>query len=278
MRDAEKQSLWVRNVATKSDVQVLAPDVVDFAGLSFSPDGNYIYFVRSDKTTENYRYLYQMPVLGGSPRQLVRDIDSPIDFSPDGSRFVFQRGVPERNVIEVRIAQADGSGERLVATLPANAGFMFGATWSPDGNTLAAPTLGVGNEANWQLNVINVADGRVRPLVSAGGRLVGRAVWMPDGNSLIAPVAEATLGRGQLQSIDYPKGELHRFTNDLSDYTAALDVTHDGKTLAAIQRTRSSEHLDCPGSGLISGSPDHFGRAGLQCCRARPVRQGAGHQ
>ena len=29
------------------------------------------------------------------------------------------------------------------------------------------PTLGVGNEANWQLNVINVADGQVRPLVSA---------------------------------------------------------------------------------------------------------------
>ena len=49
MRDAEKQSLWVRNVVTKSDVQVLAPDVVEIAGLSFSPDGNYIYFVRSDK-------------------------------------------------------------------------------------------------------------------------------------------------------------------------------------------------------------------------------------
>jgi WD40 repeat protein len=61
---------------------------------------------------------------------------------------------------------------------------------------------------------------------------------MPDGNSLIAPVTEVTMGRGQLQSIDYPKGELHRFTNDLSDYTAALDVTRDGKILAAIQRVR----------------------------------------
>src|SRR5271163_4457495 len=47
LTDGEQQSLWVRNVATKSDVQVLAPDVVSFAGLSFSPDGNYVYFVRS---------------------------------------------------------------------------------------------------------------------------------------------------------------------------------------------------------------------------------------
>ncbi len=238
MRDGEKQSLWVRNVATKSDVQVLAPDVVEIPGLSFSPDGNYIYFVRSDKSTENFRYLYQMPVLGGSPRQLIRDIDSSIDFSPDGSHFVFERGVPDRSVIEVWTTQADGTGERLVATLPAYAGFIFGATWSPDGNTLAASTLGVGNDASWQLNAVNVADGRVRTLFSGGGRGIGRAVWMPDGNSLIAAVGETTLGRGQLQSIDYPKGELHRFTNDLSDYTAALDVTHDGKTLAAIQRTR----------------------------------------
>ena len=261
LRDAEKQSLWVRNVATKSDVQVLAPDVVEFAGLNFSQDGNYIYFVRSDKTTENYRYLYQMPVLGGSPRQLVRDIDTPIDFSPDGSHFVFQRGIPAQNVVEIRIAQADGTGERLLATLPANAGFQFGPTWSPDGNTIAVPTVGVGSEVNWQLNLVTVADGRVRPLFSSGGRLVGRAVWMPDGNSLVAPVAESTLGRSQLQSIDYPKGELHRFTNDLSDYDPDLDVTHDGKTLAAIQRTHTSDIWIAPAADssqarqITSGEP-----------------------
>ena len=169
MRDGEKQSLWVRNVVTKSDVQVLAPDMVEFSGPSFSPDGNYIYFVRSDKTTENYRYLYQMPVLGGSPRQLIRDIDTPVDFSPDGKQIVFPRGVPERSVIEIRIAQADGTGERLLATLPAYAAFQLGATWSPDGATVAVPTVGVGSNDHWQLNVINVADGRVRPLFSSGG-------------------------------------------------------------------------------------------------------------
>jgi serine/threonine protein kinase len=70
LRDAEKQSLRVQNVATRSDVQVLAPDVVEFVGVTFSPDGDHIYLVRSDKTTDKYRYLYEMPVLGGPPRQL----------------------------------------------------------------------------------------------------------------------------------------------------------------------------------------------------------------
>jgi hypothetical protein len=65
LRDAEKQSLWVRQVATGSDVQVLAPDVVNYQGLAMSPDGNYVYFVRSDKTTTLFQYLYVMPGAGG---------------------------------------------------------------------------------------------------------------------------------------------------------------------------------------------------------------------
>jgi Tol biopolymer transport system component len=119
----------------------------------------------------------------------------------------------------------------------------------------------VGSDASWLLNVITVADGHVRTLFSGGGRGIGRAVWMPDGNSLIAPVSEVTLGRGQLQSVDYSTGELHRFTNDLSDYTAALDVTHDGRTLAAIQRARVSNIWTAPAANssqarqLTSGEP-----------------------
>jgi Tol biopolymer transport system component/predicted Ser/Thr protein kinase len=242
LRDAEMQSLRVQNVATRSDVQVLAPDVVDFTGVTFSPDGNYIYFVRSDKTTAQFRYLYQMPVLGGTARQLIRDVDATIDFSPDGKQFVFQRGVPEHLSVEVRVAQADGSGERLLATLGAtNSVFQYGPTWSPDGKTIAISALGSGKDSNWAIYTINLADGKVRQIVSLDGRFAGRPVWLPDSDGLIATVAEGTLGRGQLQLIDYPTGEMHRFTNDLSSYAAALDMTRDGRMLAAIQMTRISD-------------------------------------
>ncbi|MFY9559647.1 MAG: protein kinase [Terriglobales bacterium] len=246
LRDAEKQSLRIQNVATHSDVQVLAPDLVEFVGVTFSPDGNYIYFVRSDKTTAQFRYLYQMAVLGGPARQLVRDVDAPIDFSPDGKQFVFQRGVPEHLSVEVRIAQADGSGERMLASLSANSVFQYGPTWSPDGKTVAISALGIGKDTNWGLNTINVADGKVRPLVPLDGRFAGRPVWAPAGGALVTSVGETTLGRGQLQSIDYPSGEMHRFTNDLSDYSAALDMTRDGKLLAVIQRTRVSDVWTAP--------------------------------
>jgi len=241
LRDAENQSLRVQNVATRSDVQVLAPDVVDFAGVTFSPDGDHIYFVRSDKTTDKFRYLYEIPVLGGAPRQIVRDLDAPIDFSPDGKRFAFQRGIPETQSVEVRMANADGSGERLIAAIPANTNFQYGPTWSPDGKTIAIAVLGSDKDVNWAVKVVNTADGKVGTLVSLGGRFVGRPLWAPDGGLVVATVSETTLGRGQLQTIAYPNGEMHRATNDLSDYSTAIDMTRDGRMLAAIQRTRVSD-------------------------------------
>ena len=49
LREGEKQSLNVRQVATGSDVQILPPDEVVIWSLTFSPDANYIDFVRSEK-------------------------------------------------------------------------------------------------------------------------------------------------------------------------------------------------------------------------------------
>jgi WD40 repeat protein len=85
--EGEKQSLMVRQVATGSDVPVIPPDVVAFYGLSFSPDGQYIYFTGSGKENPNFSQLYKIPVLGGTPVEIIRDIDSSPAFSPDGKRF-----------------------------------------------------------------------------------------------------------------------------------------------------------------------------------------------
>jgi Tol biopolymer transport system component/predicted Ser/Thr protein kinase len=232
--NAEQQSLWVRNVATKSDVQVLTPDAVAFAGLSFSPDGNYIYFTRSDKSTNNFRYLYVMPVLGGAPRQLIRDVDTGVSFSPDGRQMVFLRGVPGRRVTEVRLANVDGSGDRLLVTLQSPAFNMIGAAWSPDGTGIAVPSFQLGKENKWVLSVIQVADGSIRELYS-GPDPPGRPAWLPDGKALVVPFGILKELRQQLMIVDYPSGEKRRFTNDLTNYGFYVDMTSDGQMLVAIE-------------------------------------------
>jgi eukaryotic-like serine/threonine-protein kinase len=241
LMNGEQQSLWVRNVATKSDVQVLAPEFVWFSGLTFSPDGNYIYMVRSDKGILKFHSLYVMPVLGGPQTQLLRDTDGPISFSPDGMQFVFTRGVlQERSVVEIRIANTDGSRERLVATLPTYLSVIHGAAWSPDGRTIVASTMPRSKGKRFVLNAINVADGQVRELYS-GWETIGRPAWMPDGNSLIVPMEPVhqelpTPNGTQLWTISFPRGEAKRLTNDLADYGTNVDVARDGRMLVAMEK------------------------------------------
>src|SRR5580704_16972104 len=83
-----RESLWLRNIPTNSDTQVVPPEALHYLGVRFSPDGNYLYFVRGE-VAEALSYLYRAPVLGGTPQKLVTDVDSNITFSPDGQHLAY---------------------------------------------------------------------------------------------------------------------------------------------------------------------------------------------
>ncbi len=264
LREGEMESLNVRQVATGSDVQILPPDAVTFAGLTFSPDGNYIYFVRSKETNLLYNDLYQMPVLGGTPRQLVRDIDAPVSFSPDGRQFAFIRGVPDKDEVHLLVAQADGSGERLLARIPAvvMGGFFFGPAWSPDGKTIVVTRSEITMGIKSVVSTVAVSDGKLSD-VYRSSNYVGQARWLADGSGLLAAIGDPSQGfRGQLWHISIPGGEARRVTNDLLDYELySLDLTRDRKTLVAIESRTDSDVWVAPAGDasrarrITSGGP-----------------------
>ena len=84
-------SLWIRQTAAMSDVQIVPPSDVRYDGLTFAPDGNFVYYV-TYAGTGGVAALYRIPVLGGSPQRVLEDIDSRISFAPDGERFTFVSG------------------------------------------------------------------------------------------------------------------------------------------------------------------------------------------
>src|SRR6202451_3276888 len=83
-----QQSLWLRNVPPNSNTQIVPPSDDRSKAVSFSRDGNSIFFIKDEKAEKGVYSLYRAPVLGGNPERIVHDIGSNISFSPDRARFV----------------------------------------------------------------------------------------------------------------------------------------------------------------------------------------------
>jgi DNA-binding winged helix-turn-helix (wHTH) protein/Tol biopolymer transport system component len=232
----EKESLHLRQVATGSDIEILPPGP-EFHGLTFSPDGTNVYFVRSEPNDPYFKNLYSVPVLGGSARQMIADVDASVSFSPDGSQFVFERTVLSRNVIELRIANADGSGERLLSSVRnMDTGFLrLGPSWSPDGRSILCPFRTLGQEVRMALLSVSVPDGAISEIYSDRTPFA-HPVWLSD-KELLLVRNDPESQRGELWTISYPNGKAQRFTNDLIDYDGPLDVAGGQETVVAVAVT-----------------------------------------
>ena len=238
-RDSKGSGLWLRQISSGSDVQILPSEEPDFRGLTFSPDGNSIYFVRTRKDTGTFKDLFAIPVLGGAYRLLTRDIDAPVSFSPDGHQFAYSRGMPSPARVEIRIANTDGSRDRLLAAIDGTSySFQTGAAWSPNGRTIAVSFMLRGERSGYVLDYISVSDGSIRELFWNAG-VIGRPLWLPESDKVLVEVDDSS-GRGQLWTIAVANGDRRRVTNDLSNWGIRIDTTRDARKVAAIQWSLSA--------------------------------------
>ncbi len=178
-------SLWLRNVPTNSMTQVQPPADVWYGqnALSFSPDGNYLYFARSDPGTPALKFLYRAPLLGGTPEKLAEDVDSNATFSPDGRKFAFLRdGNPEPGKYRLIVRSVDSGEETVLASGPSSQG-LFEPTWSPDGKTILCLAAQFGGAISG-LTAVDAKTGQQRLFLSSADNLAS-PTWMPDGHGLL---------------------------------------------------------------------------------------------
>jgi Tol biopolymer transport system component/DNA-binding winged helix-turn-helix (wHTH) protein len=261
-----EQSLWVRQVATTSNVQVVPPAELRYRGVTFSADGVYIYYVAYEKN-HNLGTLSVVPTLGGTPRKLVEDVDSPAAVSPDGKRLAFERNYPSRWETVLIVVNADGTGEKTLLTRKRPDYFSTdGPSWSPDGKMLACAAGSRDAHGPYMTVVgVNVDDGTEKPLTTQRWNYVGQVAWQDDGQGLVVVASQGvtSLLAEQIWQIYTPGGEARRITNDLSGYRG-VSLSADSRTLATVQSTRVS-HIYVAPSGEInraaqitSGLGDHF--------------------
>ena len=231
--DARGESLWLRQLGTDSTQQVLAPADVRFFGVSFSHDGEYIYFLRGERANPFPRTLFRVPTLGGITEKILYDMNWCPSFSPDGRQITFVRNSLEKNDSRLMIADADGKNERTIAVRSLNEAYSFPA-WSPDGQTIAA-TAGSAELGDSFRDVVtvNISDGSERTLTARKWYWITQAAWLADGSGLIMSAnPEKSHSYNQLWLLSYPNGEARQITNDSNNYNY-LSLTADSRTLLA---------------------------------------------
>lgn len=224
------ESLWVRQVAAVNSKQIVAPAAVEYHGLTFSPDGNFLYYVQDD-------VLYQIPTFGGSTRRVRDNVNGQVAFSPDGKRIAVMRiGTGDGRGSNLVLANSDGTGDEqmLARRQPPEAFHAGGSAWSPDGATIICAG---GDNPVWgnQYPVaVNVADGRQTPLTKARWNGVGGFAWVADGSGFVMSAYHNLDGSSQLWHVTFPDGVATRIYNDLHSYGGA-SLTADSKSLVTIQ-------------------------------------------
>jgi Tol biopolymer transport system component len=264
LNDNGLQSLWLRNVPTASDTQVIPPSASTYRSLAFSPDGNYIYFRKAQNAVNSDYNLYRAPVLGGTPQTVVRDIDSDVGFSPEGTRMVYTRA-NDPELGKYRLLTADLSGNDETILQIGSAGEIpRSSAWSPNGKEIAL-VLPQPDQALSGIDLLDVETKKVERFATFREKFVSELKWVPDGRGILAIYQQAgpTFSRAQIGFIPDSGGTLQPITRDTNRY-ATLTLSADGKTLASVQvKTTQSLYL-LPGAGsqdadlkpLVSQGPE----------------------
>lgn len=231
-KDVEGESLWLKQISTQSNVQIAPPAPFSYWGLTFSPDGEYVYCVTAE-SNKGDTTLSLIPVLGGPARKLPVGPHGPVGFSPDGKSFAFINA--HRDVFRLYVADANGDGARLIAMRSSPEKFIdiaVGPVWSPDGREIACAVRKY-DEGGYFDSVIGirVTDGRERPLTARRWSAVGQMSWLPGDAGLLVSARDSASAPFQIWQLSESGGNV-RLTNDLNDYRSVSYNASTGSVLA----------------------------------------------
>ncbi len=245
---SDGDSLLIRQVAVANDTRIAGPLQTDFVWVTFSPDGNFVYYLSLERDKGDTE-LFRVPLLGGPIVKVGHNVGAPA-FSPDGARLAYM--MMKSGETRLIVANVDAMGEslnikrqepyflmpnerKLVSRVEPDYlnAFWFSPAWSPDGKSLAFPVAQGDEKGRYEtVLAVDVETGIERKLTDERWQQAGQPRWLADGVVLTA--SETSTGPQQLWQISLPDGRASRVTRDLNNYQG-ISLSSDQKTLLVIQ-------------------------------------------
>jgi Tol biopolymer transport system component len=235
--DGGEQSIWLKQVTTGSNVQVVAPTAVTYQGLAFSLDNNWIYYNVWDR--KGVGEIFRVPVLGGASQKIVHDCMPGVAVSPKGNKIAFVRSDDKLERTLLLTIDTETREEKTIVSKNRGEAFLSGFAWSRAGDSIAY--LGgrwSGTDLpNFFINEVSIAAGTEASLWTIPmnwNNFGGGFVWRSDKKDLFLTLAENQSPSNQIWYVSYETGEVRQLTKDFNNY-ASLGLTPDGENLITVQ-------------------------------------------
>ncbi len=257
------QALWVRNLTLGKDIQILPATPLSYGTITFSRDGNEIYFVRKEEGSDSDN-LYRVPVFGGDPGLVRRNVEKVVAISPDESQIAWIKSA--NNTDAVHVVTLGNSDDKIVSKFEDRD--LYAPAWSPDGRFLAFAN----NRPRWNIphatkrvaiTIREMASGKQNDIpVPVQVQSVSALTWLPSGKDFLLLFQKHYLGvrdpGDQFGTLSL-SGEFRQITNDMTPHNG-ISLSTDGKSIATLVQQGNSEVSILDSAGTTISSTARFPR------------------
>jgi eukaryotic-like serine/threonine-protein kinase len=241
-------SIWVRQLSTGSEVQVVPPRKERLGPIRFSHDGDFVLFLAMSPDGGPVTTLERVPTLGGPSRKIASDVGYVFSPTPDGKSVSFVRPKVKTDESSAIVRELEQGQEKTLATVKPPLNLQGTAPLSPDGKTFVTVIHTAEKGIHGQFVGIDAASLAQTRFGPTSWEVLSTS-WLPNGKGLVTSAYRFGETEGaQLFFVSYPEGRHRRITNDSNEYLD-FDLSADGSTIAAIRTVRVSNVWSVPVEG-----------------------------
>lgn len=227
-----KWSIWLKQLSTAENIQILPPIDAAYSGLVFSRDGNSLFFARGDGERKELN-IYRINTFGGIPIRLAEKTQGWLSVSPDDRQISFVRCDYSRaDRCSLLVADAAGGGEKTIFT-SAERTRIADNQFSPDGRRIAFAAGQSRTGSNeFGLFQVDLDSGEVNEIASRRFFNIKSLEWLPDGSGVLMTARDINAHKFSVWSISAGSGEAIQLTNDDGNFSG-LSLDAGGASLVA---------------------------------------------
>lgn len=214
-----RQSLWLRQISTGGNMEILEATDLPFFGLTFSHDSENIFYTRREFGQDTQPAIFTISIFGGPPTKIVDESQGKIGLMPDNKGIIFVRydkGSHDQN--KLIMVDADGKNERLIKESE-SPNVFWSFTISRDSKKVIVGYGHTNNASqNMRLAEVDIDSGEQTDLTDQKFFQISDFAWLKDQNGFVFTGSETLGATSRIWSFNYETRLVENITKDANEY------------------------------------------------------------